>query len=184
MGKVIGIDLGTTNSCVSVVEAGTPVVMPNSEGSRITPSVVAFSEDGQRLVGHVAKRQAVTNPESTIFGIKRLMGRKAEMPEVQKLNRVAPYHIEAQDNGDAAVVIHGRNYAPPEITAVIMQEVRSVAESYLGETVTQAVVTVPAYFDDTQRQATRDAGRIAGLEVLRINSSQRRFVGVLGQRSG
>ncbi|MBR58836.1 MAG: molecular chaperone DnaK [Myxococcales bacterium] len=168
MGKVIGIDLGTTNSCVSVVEAGNPLVMPNSEGSRITPSVVAFSEDGQRLVGHVAKRQAVTNPESTIFGIKRLMGRKSEMPEVQKLNRIAPYHIEAQDNGDAAVVINDRNYSPPEITAVIMQEIRSVAEGYLGEAVTQAVVTVPAYFDDTQRQATRDAGRIAGLEVLRI----------------
>ncbi len=168
MGKVIGIDLGTTNSCVSVVEGGTPVVVPNSEGSRTTPSIVAFTEDGDRLVGYVAKRQAVTNPLNTVFGTKRLMGRKYNAPELQKLRRVAPYKIIERDNGDGDVEIRERSYSPPEISAMILQEMRRVAQEYLGEDVEQAVITVPAYFDDTQRQATRDAGRIAGLDVLRI----------------
>ena len=168
MGKVIGIDLGTTNSCVALVEGGSPVVIPNDEGSSVTPSIVAITDDEERLVGYVAKRQAVTNPEKTISGVKRLMGRKTTTPEITKLARISPYKIKDQENGDAAVDIEGRLYSPPEVTAIIMQEVRRVAEAYLGESVDKAVVTVPAYFDDTQRQATRDAGRIAGLEVLRI----------------
>jgi len=168
MGKVIGIDLGTTNSCVALVEGGTPVVIPNTEGSRTTPSIVGFTEDGERLVGYVAKRQAVTNPLNTVFGIKRLMGRKTSLPELQQFTRVVPYVIAESVNGDALIEIGDRTYSPPEISAMILQEMRRVAEDYLGESLEQAVITVPAYFDDTQRQATRDAGRIAGLEVLRI----------------
>jgi len=168
MAKVIGIDLGTTNSCVALVEGGTPVVIPNTEGSRTTPSIVGFTEDGERLVGYVAKRQAVTNPLNTVFGIKRLMGRKTSLPELQQFQRVVPYVISESSNGDAVIEIGDRSYSPPEISAMILQEMRRVAEDYLGEPLEQAVITVPAYFDDTQRQATRDAGRIAGLEVLRI----------------
>ncbi|MEQ8820148.1 MAG: molecular chaperone DnaK [Sumerlaeia bacterium] len=166
MSKVIGIDLGTTNSCVAVVEGGDPIVIQNSEGARTTPSVVAFTKDDERLVGQVAKRQAVTNPEKTIFSIKRFMGRKrAEMEN--EVKRV-PYHIVGADNGDAAVAIGDKKYSPPEISAMVLQKMRQTAEDYLGEKVEKAVITVPAYFNDSQRQATKDAGRIAGLEVLRI----------------
>ncbi|MGE0228404.1 MAG: molecular chaperone DnaK [Dehalococcoidia bacterium] len=168
MAKVIGIDLGTTNSCVAVMEGGEPQVIPNAEGGRTTPSIVAVSKTGERLVGTVAKRQAVTNPDSTIFSVKRLMGRKFEDAEVQHLKSVAPFPIERAANGDAVVVMGGRQYSPPEISAMILQKLKADAEAYLGETVTEAVITVPAYFNDAQRQATRDAGRIAGLEVLRI----------------
>jgi len=168
MGAVIGIDLGTTNSCVAVVEAGNPVVIPNAEGSRTTPSVVAISEDGERLVGNVAKRQAITNARNTVFAVKRLMGRKFDSPEVERVRATYPYKVVARENGDAAVEIAGRVYSPPEISAQILMAMREIAEEYLGEKVEDAVITVPAYFDDTQRQATRDAGRIAGLNVLRI----------------
>jgi len=168
MGRVIGIDLGTTNSCVAVMEAGNPVVIPNLEGSRITPSVVAFSDEGERLVGAVAKRQAITNATNTVFAIKRMMGRKFDSPEVARIQSSYPYEIVKAPNGDAAVSIGGRNYSPPEISAIILKRMKEFAEEYLGETVTEAVITVPAYFDDAQRQATRDAGRIAGLEVKRI----------------
>jgi len=168
MGKVIGIDLGTTNSCVSVMQGGDPVVIPNQEGSRTTPSVVAFTDKGERLVGQVAKRQAITNPENTIFSIKRLMGRKFSAPEVKNAIGKLPYKIVAADNGDAHVEIKGKRYSPPEISAMILQKLKKAAEDYLGEEVTEAVITVPAYFDDSQRQATKDSGRIAGLNVLRI----------------
>ncbi|HOU53205.1 MAG TPA: molecular chaperone DnaK [Myxococcota bacterium] len=168
MGKVIGIDLGTTNSCVAVMEGGNPVVIPNLEGSRTTPSVVAIGDDGERLVGAVAKRQAITNAQNTVFAVKRLMGRKYDSPEVQRVISSYPYKIVRAANGDAAVELAGRQLSPPEISAVILSKMREYAEEYLGETVTDAVITVPAYFDDTQRQATRDAGRIAGLNVLRI----------------
>ncbi|MBP7382465.1 Hsp70 family protein, partial [Myxococcota bacterium] len=168
MGRVIGIDLGTTNSCVAVMEAGNPVVIPNLEGSRITPSVVAVSDDGERLVGAVAKRQAITNASNTVFAIKRMMGRKFESPEVGRISSSYPYEIVKAPNGDAAVSIGGKNFSPPEISAIILKRMKEFAEEYLGETVTEAVITVPAYFDDAQRQATRDAGRIAGLEVKRI----------------
>ncbi len=168
MGKVIGIDLGTTNSCVAVMEGGEPQVIPNAEGGRTTPSIVAVSKTGERLVGTVAKRQAVTNPDNTIFSVKRLMGRKFDDAEVQHLTAIAPFVIERAANGDAAVVLGDRRYSPPEISAMILQKLKADAEAYLGEEVTEAVITVPAYFNDAQRQATRDAGRIAGLEVLRI----------------
>ncbi|MBP7125521.1 molecular chaperone DnaK [Myxococcota bacterium] len=168
MGKVIGIDLGTTNSCVAVMEGGNPVVIPNLEGSRTTPSVVAIGDDGERLVGAVAKRQAITNAQNTVFAVKRLMGRKYDSPEVQRVIASYPYKIVRAANGDAAVELAGRQLSPPEISAIILSKMREYAEEYLGETVTDAVITVPAYFDDTQRQATRDAGRIAGLNVLRI----------------
>ena len=168
MGKVIGIDLGTTNSVVAVMEAGDPVVIPNSEGGRITPSVVAVSKSGERLVGTVAKRQAVTNPDNTIYSVKRLMGRKFEDVEVQRDISLMGYKIERADNGDAQVAMGGRSYSPPEVSAMILQKLKADAEAYLGETVTEAVITVPAYFNDAQRQATKDAGKIAGLEVLRI----------------
>ncbi|GCE16229.1 chaperone protein DnaK [Dictyobacter kobayashii] len=168
MAKVIGIDLGTTNSAMAVIEAGEPTVLENSEGSRITPSVVAITKSGERLVGQVAKRQAVTNPENTIFSIKRLMGRKFTDPEVQRTMQIVPYKITSAPNGDVRVVMGGREYSPPEISAMILQKLRIDAEAKLGERVTQAVITVPAYFNDTQRQATKDAGTIAGLEVLRI----------------
>ncbi|MCX7718601.1 MAG: molecular chaperone DnaK [Candidatus Sumerlaeaceae bacterium] len=166
MGKVIGIDLGTTNSCVAVMEGGEPVVIPNSEGSRTTPSIVAFAKNGELLVGATAKRQAVTNPENTIYSIKRFMGRRYD--EVPGEIKRVPYKVVRRDNGDVAVDIQGKHYSPPEISARILQKMKQTAEDYLGEKVTQAVITVPAYFNDSQRQATKDAGRIAGLEVLRI----------------
>jgi len=168
MGKAIGIDLGTTNSVVSVVMGGEPVVIPNQEGTRTTPSVVAFSEKGERLVGQIAKRQSITNPENTIFSIKRLMGRKYNSAEVEHARKRLPYKIVEAANGDAHVDIRGKDYSPPEISAMILQKLKQAAEDYLGETVTEAVITVPAYFDDSQRQATKDAGQIAGLNVLRI----------------
>src|SRR5712692_9278407 len=168
MPKVIGIDLGTTNSCVAVMEAGEPVVIPNSEGARTTPSVVAFSKSGERLVGQVAKRQAITNPENTVYSIKRLMGRKFEDPEVNRTKQMVPYQVMKADNGDAWVEVGDKKYSPPEISAMILQKLKADAEAYLGEKVTQVVITVPAYFNDSQRQATKDAGQIAGLEVLRI----------------
>jgi molecular chaperone DnaK len=168
MAKVIGIDLGTTNSCVSVMEGGDPVVITNAEGSRITPSVVAFTESGERLVGQIARRQAITNPENTVFAIKRLIGRRYDDSEVQKAMKVLPYKIVRADNGDAWVEVRGRKYSPAEISAFILQKMKQTAEDHLGEKVTEAVVTVPAYFNDSQRNATKDAGKIAGLNVLRI----------------
>nr|BBH94585.1 chaperone protein DnaK [Thermogemmatispora argillosa] len=168
MPRVIGIDLGTTNSCVAVMEGGEPVVIPNAEGSRTTPSVFAVTKNGERLVGEMAKRQAITNPENTIYSIKRFMGRKYDDPEVVRDRGLVPYKVIRASNGDAWVEVQGRQYSPPEISAMILQKLKTDAEAYLGERVTQAVITVPAYFNDAQRQATRDAGRIAGLEVLRI----------------
>ncbi len=168
MAKAIGIDLGTTNSVVSVVVGGEPVVIPNQEGSRTTPSVVAFTEKGERLVGQIAKRQSITNPENTIFSIKRLMGRKFNSADVAHAKKSLPYRIVETANGDAYVEIRGKKYSPPEISAMILQKLKQAAEDYLGEQVTEAVITVPAYFDDSQRQATKDAGQIAGLNVLRI----------------
>ncbi|MEK6671125.1 MAG: molecular chaperone DnaK [Nitrospirota bacterium] len=168
MGKVIGIDLGTTNSCVSIMSGGEPIVIANAEGARTTPSVVAITEKGERLVGQIAKRQAITNPENTIFSVKRLMGRKFRSQQVTDAAKRLPYKISEGDNGDAHVELRGKRYSPPEISAMILQKMRQTAEDYLGEKVTEAVVTVPAYFDDSQRQATKDAGQIAGLNVLRI----------------
>lgn len=168
MSKVIGIDLGTTNSCVSVMEGKTARVIENAEGARTTPSMVAFSEDGERLVGHPAKRQAVTNPENTIFAVKRLIGRTYNDPTTKKDKDLVPYNIVKSDGGDAWVEARGEKYSPSQISAFILQKMKETAERYLGETVTQAVITVPAYFNDAQRQATKDAGKIAGLEVLRI----------------
>ena len=169
MPRIIGIDLGTTNSVVAVMEGGEPTVIPTAEGGRLCPSVVAVNpKTGERMVGQVARRQAITNPENTIFSIKRLMGRKFSDPEVQKARKVLPYKIVEKDNGDAWVVMGGRDYSSPEISAMILAKLKADAEAYLGEKVTQAVITVPAYFNDSQRQATKDAGRIAGLEVLRI----------------
>ncbi len=168
MAKVIGIDLGTTNSCVAIMEGGEPVVIPNSEGSRTTPSVVGFAESGERLVGQIAKRQSITNPENTIFSIKRLMGRKFDSTEVKEAMKHLPYKIVAASNGDAHVDVRGKLYSPSEISAMILQKMKQTAEDFLGEKVTDAVITVPAYFNDSQRQATKDAGRIAGLNVLRI----------------
>jgi molecular chaperone DnaK len=168
MGKAIGIDLGTTNSVVAVIQGGEHVVIPNQEGTRTTPSVVAITDKGERLVGQIAKRQAITNPENTIFSIKRLMGRKYNSQEVEHAKKRLPYKIIEASNGDAHVEILGKTYSPPEISAMILQKLKQAAEDYLGEKVTDAVITVPAYFDDSQRQATKDAGRIAGLNVLRI----------------
>ncbi|HET7788041.1 MAG TPA: molecular chaperone DnaK [Myxococcales bacterium] len=168
MPKVIGIDLGTTNSCVAVMEGGEPVVIPNSEGSRTTPSMVGFTEAGERLVGQIAKRQAITNPEATVFAVKRLIGRKFDSEEVRKSISVSAYRIIAAENGDAWVELRGKRYSPAEISAMILAKMKQTAEDYLGEQVTEAVITVPAYFNDGQRQATKDAGRIAGLNVLRI----------------
>ena len=168
MAKVIGIDLGTTNSCVAVVENGETVVIPNAEGSRTTASVVAFTLSGERLVGQVAKRQAVTNPENTVFAVKRLMGRRADSREAKRQAELVPYHIAKADNGDAWVQAGGKSYSPPEVSAMVLATIKAIAESYLGQTVSEAVITVPAYFDDAQRQATKDAGRIAGLDVKRI----------------
>src|SRR3954469_19962293 len=166
MGKIIGIDLGTTNSVVAVMEGGQPTVIPNQEGNRTTPSVVAFTKNGERLVGQVAKRQAITNPENTIFSIKRFMGRRHE--EVSEEMKMVPYKVVRGDNGDARVEILGKKYSPPEISAMILGKLKEAAEDYLGEKVNDAVITVPAYFNDAQRQATKDAGRIAGLDVKRI----------------
>jgi len=168
MAKVIGIDLGTTNSCVAIMEQGEPVVIPNSEGSRTTPSVVAITESGERLVGQIAKRQSITNPDNTIFSIKRLIGRKYDSTEVNEAKKHLPYKIVKAENGDAHVEIRGKSYSPAEVSAMILQKMKQTAEDYLGEKVTDAVITVPAYFNDSQRQATKDAGRIAGLNVLRI----------------
>jgi molecular chaperone DnaK len=168
MAKVIGIDLGTTNSCVSVMEGGKPKVIENAEGARTTPSIVAFAKDGERLVGQPAKRQAVTNPENTIFAVKRLIGRRFDDPITKKDTELVPYKIVRGNNGDAWVGAGGKDYSPSQISAFTLQKMKETAEAYLGETVTQAVITVPAYFNDAQRQATKDAGQIAGLEVLRI----------------
>ena len=168
MAKVIGIDLGTTNSCVSVMEGGKPKVIENAEGARTTPSIVAFAKDGERLVGLPAKRQAVTNPENTVFAVKRLIGRRFDDPITKKDTELVPYHIVKGQNGDAWVQAGGKDYSPSQISAFTLQKMKETAEAYLGETVTQAVITVPAYFNDAQRQATKDAGQIAGLEVLRI----------------
>src|SRR5690242_7180314 len=168
MAKVIGIDLGTTNSCVAVMEGGKPRVLENAEGMNTTPSIVAFTSDGEKLVGLPAKRQAVTNPTNTFFAIKRLIGRRYDDPEVQKDLKLVPYKIIKGANGDAWVESHGKQYSPQQISAFILQKMKETAEAKLGEKVTQAVITVPAYFNDAQRQATKDAGKIAGLEVLRI----------------
>jgi molecular chaperone DnaK len=168
MGKVIGIDLGTTNSCVAVMEGGEPRVIPNAEGSRTTPSMVAFTDSGEQLVGQIAKRQAVTNPERTVFAAKRLIGRRFDSDEVQRFQRVAPFGVEAAENGDAWIRLGDRMRAPQEISAIVLAKMKEVAAEFLGEPVTDAVITVPAYFNDAQRQATKDAGRIAGLNVQRI----------------
>ncbi len=168
MSKVIGIDLGTTNSCVAIMEGGEPTVIANLEGSRTTPSMVAFADNGERLVGQQAKRQAVTNPENTLYAIKRLIGRKFESEAVKKDIAISPFKIVKADNEDAWVEVRDKRYSPPEISAIVLQKMKKTAEDYLGETVTDAVITVPAYFDDSQRQATKDAGKIAGLNVLRI----------------
>src|SRR4030088_1413232 len=169
MAKVLGIDLGTPNSVTAILEAGEPTVLENAEGSRLTPSVVATNpKTGERLVGQIARRQAITNPENTIFSIKRFMGRKFDDPEVQRAIKVVPYKVARAANGDVQVMMAGKTYSPPEISAMILQKLKSDAEGKLGDTVTQAVITVPAYFNDSQRQATKDAGTIAGLEVLRI----------------
>src|SRR5262249_27542151 len=166
MAKIIGIDLGTTNSVVAVMEGGQPTVIANQEGTRTTPSVVAFTKSGERLVGQVAKRQAITNPENTIFSIKRFMGRRYD--EVTEEMKMVPYQVVRGDNNDARVEVNGKKMSPPEISAMILTKLKEAAESYTGEKITQAVITVPAYFNDSQRQATKDAGRIAGLEVMRI----------------
>ena len=168
MAKVIGIDLGTTNSCVAVMEGGKPKVLENAEGMNTTPSIVAFTDDGEKLVGLPAKRQAVTNPINTFFAIKRLIGRRYDDPMVEKDKKLVPYKIVKGPNGDAWVEAHGKQYSPQQISAFILQKMKETAEAKLGETITQAVITVPAYFNDAQRQATKDAGKIAGLEVLRI----------------
>src|SRR5512143_3566097 len=168
MGKIIGIDLGTTNSVVAVMEGGEPTVISSAEGERLVPSVVAVNKNHERLVGRVARNQAVVNPENTIFSIKRFMGRKFDDPEVQRTLSRVPYKVAKAPNGDVRVILDGREYSPPEISAMILGKLKVDAEAYLGETVTQAVITVPAYFNDAQRNATKDAGKIAGLDVLRI----------------
>jgi molecular chaperone DnaK len=168
VGKILGIDLGTTNCCVSVVEGATPQVLNNREGSRTTPSIVGFTEDGERLVGQIAKRQSITNPMNTVFAVKRLVGRKFDSEETQHAREVLPYEIVRAVNGDVKIRARGREYSPEEISAFILSEIKEFSEEALGEEISEAIITVPAYFDDAQRQATRDAGRIAGLEVLRI----------------
>ncbi|HEY8280726.1 MAG TPA: Hsp70 family protein, partial [Bdellovibrionota bacterium] len=168
MGKIIGIDLGTTNSCVAILEGGSPKVVANSEGANTTPSVVGFTDGGEVLVGQIAKRQAVTNPDKTVFEAKRLIGRKTNSREVQEFAKVAPFKILDMKNGDAGIEVKGKNYSPQEISAQVLMKMKKTAEDYLGQPVTEAVITVPAYFDDLQRQATKDAGRIAGLDVKRI----------------
>jgi molecular chaperone DnaK len=168
MGKVIGIDLGTTNCCVAVLEGGAVQIVPNKEGGRTTPTVVGFTDKGERLVGQIAKRQAVTNAANTVYAVKRLIGRKYNSPEVQRMKESAPFEIVDSQNGDARIRVQGRTYSPPEISGIVLQRLKAAAEDFLGESVTDAIVTVPAYFDDTQRQATRDAGKIAGLKIERI----------------
>src|SRR5918997_6223090 len=168
MGKVIGIDLGTTNCCVSVLEGGSVQIIANKEGGRTTPSVVGFTDKGERLVGQIAKRQAVTNAANTVYAVKRLIGRKFDEPEVQRARDSSPFEITEAGNGDARIQIQGRVYSPQEISGIVLQRLKAAAEDFLGETVTEAIITVPAYFDDTQRQATKDAGKIAGLRVERI----------------
>src|SRR3989338_7669259 len=168
MGKIIGIDLGTTNSCVAVMEGGKPRVIDNSEGARTTPSIVAFTKEGEVLVGASAKRQAVTNPKNTLYAIKRLIGRRYMDDVVQRDIKMVPYQIVKADNGDAWVDVSGDKKAPPQVSAQVLMKMKKTAEDYLGEPVTEAVITVPAYFNDSQRQATKDAGKIAGLEVKRI----------------
>ena len=168
MGKIIGIDLGTTNSCVSIMEGGKAKVIENAEGDRTTPSVIAYTKDGETLVGQPAKRQSVTNPKNTLFAIKRLIGRQFKDEVVQKDIKMVPYEITKADNGDAWVRVNDNNMSPPQISAQVLKKMKKTAEDYLGEPVTEAVVTVPAYFNDSQRQATKDAGKIAGLEVKRI----------------
>src|SRR5204863_1447113 len=168
MAKIIGIDLGTTNSCVAIMESGQPKVIENSEGARTTPSVVAYQDDGEILVGAPAKRQAVTNAKNTLYAIKRLIGRRFDEKEVQKDIALMPYKIIRAENGDAWVEVRGKKISPPEVSAQILMKMKKTAEDYLGEPVTEAVITVPAYFNDSQRQATKDAGRIAGLDVKRI----------------
>src|SRR5207245_3835318 len=170
MGKIIGIDLGTTNSVVAVMEGGEPTVIASAEGGRTVPAVVAFTKTGERLVGQLAKRQSITNPQNTIYSIKRFMGRRWDDAEVQRSKDIVGYTVEKDSRSDGVRVVtaDGKNYTPPEISAMILQKLKTDAEAYLGEKITDAVITVPAYFDDTQRQATKDAGRIAGLEVKRI----------------
>lgn len=168
MGRIIGIDLGTTNSCVAILDGDQPRVIENAEGARTTPSIIAYAEDGEVLVGQPAKRQAVTNPKNTLFAIKRLIGRRFEDAEVQRDIKIMPYQITRADNGDAWVEVKGKKLAAPQISAEVLKKMKKTAEDYLGEPVTEAVITVPAYFNDAQRQATKDAGRIAGLEVKRI----------------
>src|SRR5438445_2360606 len=168
MGKIIGIDLGTTNCCVAVLEGGTVQIVPNKEGGRTTPSVVGFTDKGERLVGQIAKRQAVTNASNTVYAVKRLIGRKFGSTEAQRMHETAPFEIVDSQNGDARIRVHGRVYSPPEISGIVLQRLKAAAEDFLGEAVADAIITVPAYFDDTQRQATKDAGKIAGLQVERI----------------
>ena len=168
MGKIIGIDLGTTNCCVAVLEGGTVQIVPNKEGGRTTPSVVGFTDKGERLVGQIAKRQAVTNASNTVYAVKRLIGRKFDSHEAQRMRETAPFEIVDSQNGDARVRVQGRVYSPPELSGIVLQRLKAAAEDFLGEAITDAIVTVPAYFDDTQRQATKDAGKIAGLQVHRI----------------
>src|SRR5499433_634475 len=168
MGRVIGIDLGTTNSCVAVLEGGVTQIIPNKEGGRTTPSVVAFTEKGERLIGQIAKRQAITNSANTIYAVKRLMGRKFDSPEVERARQVCAFDITEAPNGDCRVRVRGRDYSPPEISAILLQRLKLAAEEFLGDEVTEAIITVPAYFDDIQRQATKDAEKIAGLTVQRI----------------
>ncbi|CAN0459894.1 unnamed protein product, partial [Discosporangium mesarthrocarpum] len=168
MGKIIGIDLGTTNSCVAVMDGGKPKVIENAEGDRTTPSIIAYTKDGETLVGQPAKRQAVTNPDNTLFAIKRLIGRQFDDSIVQKDIKMVPYKIIKADNGDAWVEVNDKKMSPPQISAQVLKKMKKTAEDFLGEEVTEAVVTVPAYFNDSQRQATKDAGKIAGLDVKRI----------------
>src|SRR6201991_5199718 len=168
MGKAIGIDLGTTNCCVSVLEGGAVQIVPNKEGGRTAPTVVGFTEKGERLVGQIAKRQAVTNAANTVYAVKRLIGRKFNSTEVQRMSEKAAFEIVDSPNGDARVRVQGRNYSPPELSGPLLHRLKAAAEDFLGEAVTDAIIPVPAYFDDTQRQATKDAGKIAGLKVLRI----------------
>src|SRR5438105_6657897 len=168
MAKIIGIDLGTTNCCVAVLEGAAVQIVPNKEGGRTTPSVVGFTDKGERLVGQIAKRQAVTNAANTVYAVKRLIGRKFSSPEVGRMRETSPFEIADSPNGDARVSIQGRNYSPPELSGIVLQRLKAAAEDFLGEAVTDAIITVPAYFDDTQRQATKDAGKIAGLKVERI----------------
>ncbi len=168
MGKIIGIDLGTTNSCVAVMDGTKARVLENAEGDRTTPSIIAYTQDGETLVGQPAKRQAVTNPQNTLFAIKRLIGRRFQDEEVQRDIKIMPYKIVGADNGDAWLEVKGQKMAPPQISAEVLKKMKKTAEDFLGEPVTEAVITVPAYFNDAQRQATKDAGRIAGLEVKRI----------------